>query len=251
MSIKQNKTDIWEKFPKLKSIPEDKFPRHLLIIPDGNGRWAKQHGKFTFEGHKKGAEVLKKILNELHQLPVEYVTVWGFSADNWKRNSEEVSGLMKIFKQYLKRELKELLKDRKKFIHLGRRDRLPKDIVELIETSEKNTKEGDNGYFCLALDFSGEDQEIRILEKARNLPKNVKITKEVLKTLRDGRGEVPPADLVIRTSGEQRLSGLGWLGDYAEFYSIEKLLPDTNSEDFIKGLFEFTKRNRRFGGRLA
>ncbi|MEK7573689.1 MAG: polyprenyl diphosphate synthase [Patescibacteria group bacterium] len=247
--MKQNKKNILDKFPQLKSIPKDKFPKHLLIIPDGNGRWAKKRGKPTFEGHRKGAEVLKKILNDLQQLPIKYVTVWGFSSDNWKRNSEEVSGLMRIFKQYLKKELKELLKDKKKFIHLGRRDRLPKDIVELIETSEKNTKEGDNGYFCLALDFGGEDQEIRIIEKARRLPKQTKITPVVLGKLRDGRGEVPPADLVIRTSGELRLSGLGWLGDYAEFYSIKKLLPDADTEDFVQGIIEYSGRDRRFGGR--
>ena len=143
---------------------------------------------------------------------------------------------MKIFQLYIKKELNQLMKNDKKFIHLGRKDRFSESLNKLLDNSEKKTSEGKNGYFCLALDFSGEDQEIRIIEKARELPKQTKTTPEVLRKLRDGKGEIPPADLVIRTSGEQRLSGLGWLGDYAEFYPIKKLLPDTTPEDFAKGL---------------
>lgn len=243
------KNNILDKFPKLKNISEDKFPKHLLIIPDGNGRWARKYGKSPSAGHQKGAGVLKKVLGDLQQLPIEYVTVWGFSSDNWKRTSGEVYGLMKIFEQYIKRELEQLTKNDKKFIHIGRKDRLPKYLTDLLENLEKKTARGKNGYFCLALDFGGEDQELRIIEGARKLPKNAKINLETVKKLRDGRGEVPPADLIIRTSGELRLSGLGWLGDYAEFYVIKRMLPDADSSDFAKGILAFTKRKRRFGAR--
>ena len=246
---KKDQKNIWNQFPALKAIPKDKFPAHLLIIPDGNGRWAKKLGKNPLEGHKKGAEVIKKVFNDLYKLPIKYVTVWGFSSDNWKRDQKEVTGLMRIFQQYLKNELRQLLKNDKKFIHLGKKDRLSQGLIKLIDDSEKETRNGKDGFFCLALDFGGEDQELRMMEKARRLPQNVSLTSSVLRSLRDGNGEIPPADLVIRTSGEQRLSGLGWLGDYAEFYVIKKLLPDADTQDFIQGILEYSKRERRFGGR--
>lgn len=249
MKKKKEDNDIWEKFSKLKSIPKEKFPQHLLIIPDGNGRWAKKHNKFSFEGHRAGAEVIKKILDDIQALPIKYVTVWGFSSDNWKRSSKEIEGLMKIFQIFIKSNLKQLLKNDKKFIHLGRKDRIPKSLKNILDNTEKNTASGKNGYFSIALDFGGEDQEIRIIERARKLSRKTKINTEVLNKLRDGKGEIPPADLIIRTSGEKRLSGLGWLGDYAEFYSIEKLLPDTQTKDFINGIVDYAKRERRFGGR--
>lgn len=246
---RQATSDIWSKYPKLKKISKDKFPKHLLIIPDGNGRWAKKHNLPTFAGHKKGAEMLKKVLNDLQDLPIKYVTVWGFSSDNWKRSSIEIKGLMRIFQEYLRNELRGLLKNNKRFIHLGRKDRFPDSLKKIILNMEEETGSGKNGFFSLALDFSGQDQEIRIIERARELPGTTKITKKILQSLRDGKGIIPPADLVIRTSGEQRLSGLGWLGDYAEFYSIKKLLPDSSTQDFIEGLIEYSKRERRFGGR--
>jgi len=245
----KEKSDIWARFPKLNNISKDKFPNHLLIIPDGNGRWAKKLGKYPLEGHKKGAEVIKKVLNDLSDLPIKYVTVWGFSSDNWRRAPWEVSGLMKIFEQYVKNNLSQLLKNDKRFIQLGRKDRIPVSLKNILSAVEKDTQKGKNGFFCIAIDFGGDDQELRMMEKARKLPKNINLNSDTIKKLRDGDGKIPPADLIIRTSGEQRISNLGWLAENAEFYSIKRLLPDTNTKDFVEGIIEYSKRDRRFGGR--
>ncbi len=245
----KEKSDIWKRFPKLNNISKNKFPNHLLIIPDGNGRWAKKLGKYPLEGHKKGAEVIKKVLNDLCDLPIKYVTVWGFSTNNWKRSKSEVKALMDLFEKAVKEDLARLIKTNTRFIHIGRKDRIPKSLAIAIQNSENKTKANKSRLFCSAIDFGGEDQELRMMQKVRDLPKDIEITSQAVEKLRDAGGLIPPADLVIRTSGEQRLSGLGWLGDYAEFYVIKKLLPDTDTEDFIRGIIEYSKRDRRFGGR--
>ena len=240
---------ILEKFPELKKIPAEKFPNHLLIIPDGNGRWAKKINSVPIIGHRQGFNVLKTILKNLQELPINIVTIWGFAADNWKRSEKEVKGLMKLFEEGLKSVLPDLAKNNSRFIHLGRKDRIPYFLKQVIEKVEKTTKNNQGKILCLAIDFGGEDQELRIMKAIQRLPKSTNLSLEVLKKLRDGDGEIPPADLIIRTSGEQRTSDIGWLGVNAEFYSISKLLPDASLEDFAKAIIDYSKRERRFGGR--
>lgn len=243
--------DIFATFPQLKEIKKEKFPYHLLIIPDGNGRWAKDKRSPIIAGHKKGYGVLEKILETLEDLPVQIVTVWGFAADNWKRSKEEVGGLMDLFEKGIKDLLPKLLKKNGRFIHLGRKDRIPSSLKKTIEKSENLTKENKGKIICIAIDFGGEDQELRLMRKVQDLPKNTNITSYLLKTLRDGSGKIPPADLIIRTSGENRTSDLGWLLVNSEFYSIKKLLPETSTQDFVDAVVDFSKRERRFGGRLS
>lgn len=245
------KTSIFERFPKLKEIASRKFPNHVLIIPDGNGRWAKKINSIPIVGHHQGFKVLKEILKNLQELPVNIVTIWGFAADNWKRSEKEVAELMKLFEKGLQEATPDLVKNKSRFIHLGRKDRVPLSLKIAIQKAEKITRNNNGKILCLAIDFGGEDQELRIMKTIQKLSKNINITPELVRNLRDGHGEIPAADLIIRTSGENRTSDVGWLGTNSEFYSISKLLPDTSMEDFVKALVDYSKRERRFGGRSS
>lgn len=247
----QNSQSIFDKFPLLKEIPEEKFPNHVLIIPDGNGRWANRMRQLPIFGHRQGMKIIKEVLDALKDLPIKIITVWGFSANNWKRQKNEVESLMKLFESAIKENLPELIKNNTRFIHLGRKDRIPFSLVKMIEDSEKKTQYNTKRTFCLALDFGGEDQELRILNEVRKLPKSVDITPTVVEQLRDAKGLIPPADLIIRTSGEQRTSDLGWLERNAEFYSIPKLLPESTIKDFVNAIVDYSKRERRYGGRSS
>jgi undecaprenyl diphosphate synthase len=243
------KTSVFERFPELKKIPQEQFPNHVLIIPDGNGRWAKRINSIPIIGHRQGFNVLKEVLKDLQDLPINTVTIWGFAADNWKRSEAEVSQLMKLFEEGLKDLVPELLKNKSKFIHLGRKDRIPSSLQIAIKDAEKATRNNKGKVLCLAIDFGGEDQELRIMKEIQKLPKGTDINSDLIKKLRDGKGEIPPADLIIRTSGENRTSDIGWLGKNSEFYSVSKLLPDATIGDFVKAIIDYTKRERRFGTR--
>lgn len=233
----------------VEQIPLDKFPRHILIIPDGNGRWANRFDKDPSFGHVQGAKVLDGVLDNLRKLPIKFVTVWGFASDNWKRPPEEVNSLMQIFEQQINQILPRLMQEDMKFIHLGRKDRIPDSLRGTIDRAEQLTEDNSKQVLSLAIDFGGDDQLIRIIQVVRCLPKEIEITPEIIQRLRDGQGEVPPADLIIRTSGENRTSDIGWLGTNSEFYSIKKLLPDSKVEDFLFAFLDYSKRSRRFGAR--
>lgn len=234
----------------IKNVPAERFPHHVLIIPDGNGRWAEKLHKLPSFGHKQGFKILRKVVRGLQSLPIDILTIWAFSSDNWKRGSQETSALMKIVEAGIKESLPEIIEKKMRFVHLGRRDRIPKALKKIIEAAEKQTKNNSGKIFCVAIDFSGQDQEIRMMEEILKLPKNTKINIDLIKKLRDSRGLIPPADLIIRTSGEQRTSDLGWLSQNSEFYAIDKFLPETSSNDFLEAIIEYTKRERRFGARL-
>lgn len=242
--------NVFERFPQLKEIPSEKFPNHVLIIPDGNGRWAKRINSIPIIGHRQGFKVLKEVLRNLQELPINIVTIWGFASDNWKRSEKEVEGLMKLFEEGLEDVLPDLIKNKSRFVHLGRKDRIPLSLKIAIEKIEKATRNNKGKILCLAIDFGGEDQELRIMKAIRNLSKNIDITSGLVKKLRDGNGEISSADLIIRTSGENRTSDIGWLGKNSEFYSISKFLPDAAMEDFVKAIVDYSKRERRFGARL-
>lgn len=250
-SSKINRDGVYEKFPKLNEIPDEKFPNHVLIIPDGNGRWAKKLNQIPFFGHRQGFQVLKKVVTGLQDLPINILTIWAFSSDNWKRDSNEVDSLMKLYDTGIKEALPDLLDKKTRFLCIGRRDRIPEFLRKTIEKGERQTKGFESKIFCLAIDYSGQDQEIRMMKKVQQLPKNTKIDLELIKKLRDSEGLITPADLIIRTSGEQRISDLGWLSQNSEFYSIKKFLPEAGISDFVNALIDFSKRERRFGARKS
>ncbi len=243
------KTSIFERFPELKKISDEKFPNHVLIIPDGNGRWARRINSIPIIGHRQGFKALKEVLRNLQDLPIHIISIWGFAADNWKRSEKEITALMKLSEEGLKEAVPDLLKNKSRFIHLGRKDRIPFSLKTTIEHVEKITRNNKGKILCLAIDFGGEDQELRIMKAIQKLPKNTNITSDLVKKLRDSQGEIPPADLIIRTSGENRTSDIGWLGTNSEFYSIPKFLPDSTIEDFVKAIVDYSKRERRLGGR--
>jgi len=241
--------NIWEQFPELKKIPKERFPNHVLIIPDGNGRWANKFHFLPVIGHRNGYKVLKETIRKMQELPIKILTIWAFSAANWKRSKKEIDSLMQIFEQAVKEMEEELLQKKIRFIHVGRKDRIPKTLKKSIEKLENKTSKNKDKIFSLAIDFSGQDQELRVMQAIHRLPKATRITLDLITKLRDAKGIIPSSDLVVRTSGEQRTSDLGWLVANSEFYSITKLLPDTKVSDFIEAIIDYSKRERRFGGR--
>lgn len=250
MFSRNSKKTVWEKFPDLKKIPEDRFPNHVLLIPDGNGRWAKLAHKKITDGHRAGAEVIKGIYNDLWQLPIKFITIWGFSGDNWSRTKEETDGIMKVIDNTLKEMVPDAMEKNGRIVHIGRKDRIPAYLKKSLTEAEEKTKNNTGTVFSLAVDYAGADQEVRIYKKMME-DKVKNITPETLVKYRDGNGVVPPADLVIRTSGEKRTSDLGWLSTNSELYFIEKLLPNSGSKDIVDAIVDFSKRERRFGGRPA
>lgn len=241
--------NIEGRFPKLKEIPENRYPNHLLIIPDGNGRWAQKANQIPIFGHRQGFKTLKGMFGDLQQLPIKFISVWTFAADNWKRSQEEINDLMNLSEEGLTEILPDLVRTNIRFIHLGRKDRIPLTLKTAIQHAENITRNNKDKTLCLLIDFGGEDQELRIMEKVHKFPQATEITHELLRQLRDGQGEIPPADLIIRTSNEQRTSDIGWLGINAELYFIKKLLPDTTTQDYVEGIIDYSKRERRFGAR--
>lgn len=244
-------SSVYDRYSELCSIPSGRFPKHLLIIPDGNGRWAQQQGKYILYGHKKGAKQIKEIIRDLCEIKeIKIVTLWGFSADNWKRGEKEVKGLFQLIQHQIEQTIEELKKHNARFVHLGRTDRISKTLLDTMTSAEEETKNSRGQIVCAAIDFGGEDQELRIIEQVRKLPDDIKVSKELLWQLRDGHGLIPPADLLIRTSGEYRTSDVGWLnGAPTELYFIEKLFPEITTGDIVKALVNYSKRERRFGGR--
>ena len=243
---KDNKT-VWEKFPSLNDIPKEKFPIHLLLIPDGNGRWAKLAHKTITDGHRQGAEVIKNIYNDLWQLPIKFISIWGFSADNWSRTPEETDGIMHVIDETLKVLLPQALERNERIIHIGRKDRIPEYLRLAFAEAEEKTRKNTGTVLSLMVDFAGQDQELRMIR--RIIEDKADVTTESLAKYRDGEGIVPPADLIVRTSGEKRTSDLGWLTINSELAFISKLLPNTGSKDIVEAIIDFTKRERRFGGR--
>lgn len=239
---------IWERFPQLKEIPQGGFPNHVLIIPDGNRRFAKASLQNVLFGHRQGMKVVTNILRDLRELPIPFVTLWAFSADNWKRPHGEVNGLMMLLEEGVKTHVDELMKNNARVIHLGRKDRIPESLRIAIEDAESKTAENSGQTVCLAIDFGGRDQERRMLEAARRIPSDVPLTDELTDGLRDGHGLIPPADLLVRTF-ERRTSDIGWLnGAQTELYFIDgKLFPEISTDDIVDAICYFSTRQRRLG----
>ncbi|MDU6854145.1 MAG: isoprenyl transferase [Zhenhengia sp.] len=229
-------------------IEKNKLPRHVAIIMDGNGRWAKERGFSRNEGHKKGSEVVKKITNYAEKLGIEYLTVYAFSTENWKRPQDEVDGLMNLLRRYLKNHIKDTKKNNAKFRVIGDRIGLPQDIQNQIEELEGLTKDKSGICINIAINYGGRDEIIRACRhmiEAR-VESNV-LNEELFESFLDTKG-IPDPDLMIRTSGEMRTSNyLPWQLAYSEFYFTPCLWPDFTTKEFDKALEEYSNRKRRFG----
>jgi undecaprenyl diphosphate synthase len=223
-------------------------PRHVVIIPDGNRRWAKKKGFDEIEGHKKSGayDNLKMLLNKAKDLKIKYLTLWGFSTENWKRSKREVNALFKLMNGLLARIEEDVVKEKIRFRHLGRKDRLPSEMIEIIKRLEEKTKNFKEFNLQICLDYGGRDELVRAVNKA--VKSGVDINEKNLGGCMDSAG-IPDPDLIIRTSGEKRLSGfMPFQSVYSEFYFTDVHFPDFKPEHLREAVDEFKNRRRRIGG---
>ena len=221
------------------------LPKHVVIIPDGNRRWAKEKGKPAIFGHAKGYEMTQECIRYARDNGIEVMTMWAFSTENWKRKKEEVGELMTLITKGLSKLHRDAKKEKSRVVHIGRRDRLDKKLVTLIEKVEEETK-GYKGFtLCLAIDYGGEDEIMRAEERLKvSLKKNGQLKDFLDTTLHN----IPYPDLIIRTGGENRTSGFMPLqSTYSEWIFEEKLFPDFDTVVFKQALEIYSKRTRRFG----
>ncbi|MBF0354258.1 MAG: isoprenyl transferase [Alphaproteobacteria bacterium] len=227
-------------------------PAHVAIIMDGNGRWAKARGLPRTAGHRKGAEAVRATIKACRELGIRYLTLFGFSSENWKRSPDEVGDLMGLLRFYLRNEVKELHSAGVRLRIIGDRSRLSKDIVDLIETSEAKTAANTALDVVMALSYGGRQE---IVTAARNLAQEVKAGNldpaaidEDAFSRRLFTAGVPDPDLLIRTSGEKRISNfLLWQAAYAEFVFQDVLWPDFGRAQLEEAISEFHGRERRYG----
>ena len=258
------------------------IPKHIAIIMDGNGRWAKKRGKIRLEGHRAGANSLEKILRHAGNIGVKYLTVYAFSTENWKRPEKEVNGLMDLFAKYLDREKKTLKKQGVKLLVTGAKENISEKLLKKIEETENYLANCENIVFNIAFNYGGrreivdavnkvletkllnetsgvaseqfnnENNGLNVTEKVvngfANKKENLKITEEEFSKFMY-RPEIPDPELVIRTSGEFRISNfLLWEVAYSEFYITDVYWPDFDEKELDKAILSFNKRDRRYGG---
>ena len=225
------------------------LPQHIAIIMDGNGRWATLQGKKRTAGHQAGGKTLKKVVERVFQLKIPYLSLYVFSVDNWKREKEEVSFLMKLIKQFYKEEFPSLQKQGIRIVHSGVYPPLSSEIIMLLQKIEKETAHNEKGTLNLCLNYGGRVEIIEGIKKV--LQDNIK-PEELTPHLFSSylfHPEIPDVDLLIRTSGELRISDfLLWRLAYAELYFTDVLWPDFNEETLDHALQTYQNRKRRFGG---
>ena len=232
---------------------EERIPRHVALILDGNGRWAKKRGLPRTMGHKEGCKTVEKTVEIAARMGIEYLTVYGFSTENWKRSSEEVGALMQLFRYYMVRLLKIAKQNNVRVKMIGDRRRFDEDIIEVINRLERETKENTGLTFVIAVNYGARDEITRAVSRlaadcVQGRVKAEEITEDVLSSYLDTAG-MPDPDLLIRTSGEIRLSNyLLWQLAYTEIYVTDCLWPDFNEEELKRAVVQYNKRERRFGG---
>lgn len=231
------------------------LPKHIAIIMDGNGRWAKKRLLPKKMGHKAGADALKKIVEELQNTEIKHLTVYAFSTENWKREKEEIDDLMALLKDYIKQYIKENEKSNVKIDIIGDISVLDESLQDDIKYLEKISSEKTGINLHIALNYGGRDEITRAM---KNITKDIEkgiltyndITENLISSYLDTKNYEDP-ELIIRTSGEMRLSNfLTWQSAYSEFYFSDKLWPDFTFEDLKEAIISYKKRERRFGGRL-
>ncbi len=227
-------------------------PNHVAVIMDGNGRWAKSKGLPRKMGHVQGGKNVEDMLYIADELGIKYFTVYAFSTENWKRSEDEVSALMTLLRSYLSSGFKKAAKNNVRIRIIGDRTGLAKDIQELINDLEESSKDNTGLQFQIAINYGSRDEIVRMMRsmaleiEAGNLSSD-DITEEYVSKHLD-TGDIPDPDLLIRTSGEQRLSNfLLWQLAYTEFYFTDKHWPEFDKEELIKAIESYSKRDRRFG----
>ncbi len=228
-------------------------PRHIAIIMDGNGRWAKQRNRPRTFGHSEGVEALRRTVEAAGELGVTYLTVFGFSTENWRRPAEEVNALFDLLRLYVARDLERLVKEGVRVRVIGERIGLQDDIADIIENAEARTRANDKQHLTIAFNYGGQDE---IARAARRLAQDVahrklhpsEVTASRFESYLDTAG-LPPPDLLIRTSGETRLSNfMLWQAAYAELVFLDVLWPDFDRAALASAIEIYNRRERRFGG---
>ena len=236
----------------MEGLLKERLPRHVAIIMDGNGRWARKKSLDRIRGHTKGIEAVRATVTACRELGIEFLTLYAFSMENWKRPGKEVSALMNLLRKYLRAELDEMLENNIRLRAIGDLDSLPLGAHQtLIETVEK-TAHCDTMVLTLALSYSGRNEIISAIRRLMAEGKDRGIRPEQIseETLSNylWTKDIPDPDLLIRTSGEYRISNfLLWQIAYTEIYVTETLWPDFGKEDLIKALLNYQSRQRRFG----
>jgi len=227
----------------MKNMKEDSLPQHIGFIVDGNRRWARARGLPTLEGHRKGIELVEEVADECFKRGVPYVSFYIFSTENWGRSKEEVAYLMDLVVVNLKKFVKKCQKENIKIAILGTKERLSGKVLQAVEEAERETRDcGKRGTLGLCFNYGGKKEIADAVAKIDGEVTEEKIEQALY------HAEIPALDMMVRTSGEQRISGfMLWRVAYAELMFIEKNWPDMTREDVQEILAEFARRNRRFG----
>ncbi len=228
------------------------IPKHIGIIMDGNGRWAKKRGQPRKFGHKAGAETFRKIVRHAKKVGIKYITFYAFSTENWKRPDDEVNSIMKLFDQFLD-EVRQHTKENVRVMFIGDKSRLSNRLQIKMKEIEDYSKNFDSMTLLLAINYGGRDEIVHsVKEIAKLLTEGYISSSQIDESLINANlytAGIPDVDLVIRPSGEFRISNfLTWQCAYSEFYFTDVLWPDFSAKDFDKAIESYSKRNRRFGG---
>ncbi len=228
---------------------EDVVPRHIGFIVDGNRRWAKQRGLSSYEGHLEGYQVIKTVLLETLARGVEYASIYVFSTENWKRSQEEVEGLMGMIVMALHSDIELLNEHNVRLRIIGAREGLSDEVVQAIDDAEAATKGNAKGQLLICFNYGGQQE---IADAARRIAEQGVAPSDITPDLIEQHlysPDVPACDMIVRTSGEHRLSNfMLWRSAYAELLFLDKLWPDMTTDDVSSILEEYTRRSRRFGG---
>ncbi|OAQ21145.1 isoprenyl transferase [Thermosulfurimonas dismutans] len=236
----------------MSELDPERLPRHVAIIMDGNGRWARRRGLPRFYGHREGVKVVKRIITKACEIPIPVLTLYAFSRENWERPQEEIMVLMELLRTYLREELPEMKTRGIRFKVIGERERFPSDIQEMIARCEEETASCSRMTLVLALSYGGRAEIVRAVRLLAEEVKAGKVSPEAITPETFARylytADLPDPDLLIRTSGEQRISNfLLYQCAYTEFYFTPVLWPDFTEEEFLKALRDYQRRERRFG----
>ena len=237
----------------MQDLDKNRMPKHIAIICDGNGRWAKKRGMPRTYGHRKGGFNIRDIARDCNELGIEAVTFFCFSTENWNRPKDEVDYLMSAPLKFINRFHKDIVNGNGRIRLLGRRDRLSKDFLDLFDKLENETKDHTGVIVNLCVDYGSYDEITNAVKNIATLYKNGEISlDDITPSLIENNlftKDLPPLDLLIRTSGEIRISNfLLWQLAYTEIYITDVLWPDFSEEEFYKAIIDFQKRDRRFGG---
>ncbi len=234
------------------SYSDEAPPTHVAVIMDGNGRWAESRGLDRAAGHQEGMEAARRAVTSAAELGISYLTLYGFSNENWNRPAREIEDLMGLLRRYLRQEVEELDRQSVRILFIGDRSRLADDIVALLKMAEQRTRRNSGLTLTIALSYSGRQEITQAAQRLARRAASGEIDPDGIDEAALGRelftANVPDPDLVIRTSGEKRISNfLLWQCAYAEMVFLDTLWPDFSREDFVVAVREFHGRDRRFG----